>query len=270
VVTVDEEGGLLVDSPWIDPAGPRPFPVADRGELRPGGRFVLLGRRDGVVKVGSKRVALRELEERLLAIPGVRDAAALAQPSPGLRGTELWVAVAADGLAPAAVRDALSGWLEPVALPRRIRVVPALPREATGKLRREVLVALFEAPPRASGPLAPEAEERDGAGADAWRLTFTVPVDLACFAGHFPGNPVLPGVVQLDALVARQVERLWPDAGALRVVKRLKFTSVIRPGDRLAVLLQRDAAAGTVTFAIEGPRGRCASGTLLLEPREPA
>lgn len=283
-VTVDEEGGLLVDSPWIDPAGPRPFPIPDRIELRPGGRFVLLGRRDGVVKVAGKRVALRELEERLLAVPGIRDAAAVAQPSPGLRGTEIWLAVAADGLGPARVREILAAWLDPVAIPRRIRVVPALPREATGKLRREVLLALFAAPvDGAAAPpdgaargepspaLEPGAEERIvAAPADARRLTFTVPERLPCFAGHFPGDPVLPGVVQLDALVARQVERLWPDAGALRAVKRLKFSKVIRPGERLCVELSRDAAAGTVTFSIDGPGGRCASGTLVFEQRERA
>jgi acyl-coenzyme A synthetase/AMP-(fatty) acid ligase len=288
MVGIDEEGGLLADAPWADPAGPRPFPVADRIELRPDGRFVLLGRRDGVVKVAGKRVALREVEERVLAVPGVRDAAALAQPSPGLRGTELWVAVAADGLEPARIREALVGWLEPVALPRRIRVVPALPREATGKLRRDALLALFAAgAPAAPATLEPEGEERPPCsevrradprpnggppqlvGIDAWRLTFTVPPGLPCFAGHFPGDPVLPGVVQLDALVARQVERLWPDAGALRTVKRLKFSRVIRPGERLVVELARDRAAGTVQFSIDGPGGRCASGTLVFQLREP-
>lgn len=273
-VTADEEGGLQVDSPWIDPSGPRPFPVGDRIELRPGGRFVLLGRRDGVVKVAGKRVALRELEERLLAVPGVRDAAAVAQPSPGLRGNEIWVAVAGDGLAPARLREALAAWLDPVAVPRRIRVLPALPREPTGKLRREALLALFAAPaaPAAPAALEPLAEARaePAPGREALRLAFTVPPELPCLAGHFPGDPVLPGVVQLDALVARQVERLWPDAGVLRTVKRLKFTRVIRPGEALEVELQRDAAAGTVTFSIDGPGGRCASGTLVFQPRERA
>jgi acyl-CoA synthetase (AMP-forming)/AMP-acid ligase II len=276
-VSVDEESGLLVESPWADPAGPRPFPIADRIELRPGGRFVLMGRRDGVVKVAGKRVALRELEERLLAVPGVRDAAAVGQPSPGLRGTEIWVAVAADGLGPAQLREALAGWLDPVAVPRRIRVLPALPREGTGKLRREALLALFQSPaeaqPAGAPALVPEREEQvagTAGGREGRRLAFTVPTGLPCFAGHFPGDPVLPGVVQLDALVARQVERLWPDAGPLRAVKRLKFSKVIRPGDPIAVELHRDAAAGTVEFFIEGPGGRCASGTLSFERRERA
>ena len=88
--------------------------------------------------------------------------------------------------------------------------------------------------------------------------------DLRWFEGHFPGDPVLAGVVQLDGLVVRQVERLWPDAGTVRAVQRLKFTKVIRPGDRIALELTRDAARGTVAFAIDGPAGRCASGTLVF------
>jgi acyl-CoA synthetase (AMP-forming)/AMP-acid ligase II len=260
------DGGLLVDSPWLEAGRAGPFPVPDRVELRPGGGFVLLGRMDGVAKVAGKRVALREVEERLLALPGVRDAAALAQPSSGLRGEEIWVAVAADGQTPERLREALSALFDPVVLPRRIRVVEALPREATGKLARERLRAVFDAPAAPRTRVDPEAEERvpAGDGRDARRLTFTVPADLRWFEGHFPGDPVLPGVAQLDGLIARQVERLWPDAGALRAVSRLKFSRVIRPGDRISVLLERDGARGVVAFSIDAREGRCASGTLVF------
>lgn len=270
-VTAGDDGGLLVDSPWLDPAERRPFPVADRVELRPGGHFVLLGRMDGVAKVAGKRISLREVEERLLALPGVRDAAALSRPSAGLRGEEIWVAVAADGQTPERLREALAAWLDPVTLPRRIRVVESLPRGATGKIERARLLALFDAPAAGGRTrVDPEAEEAlaRAPGVDARRLTFTVPADLRWFEGHFPGNPVLPGVAQLDGLVARQAERLWPEAGALRAVKQLKFSRVIRPGERVALVLERDAARGTVAFTIEGAQGRCASGTLVFRVRE--
>jgi hypothetical protein len=72
-------------------------------------------------------------------------------------------------------------------------------------------------------------------------------------------------VVQLDGMVLRQVERLWPSVGRLRAVRRLKFMKLIRPGERVVLALDRDAARGTVEFAIEGPQGRCASGTLVFE-----
>jgi len=70
--------------------------------------------------------------------------------------------------------------------------------------------------------------------------------------------------------VARQVERLWPDVGALRAVKQLKFNRVIRPGERISLLLDRDAARGIVAFSIDGREGRCASGTLVFGSGEDA
>jgi acyl-coenzyme A synthetase/AMP-(fatty) acid ligase len=142
-VTVREgEGGrMLVDSPFLDPAASRPFVSGDRIEMREG-RFEHLGRADGVLKVGSTRVSLAELEARLLAVPGVKDAAALAVEVGGARGWESWAAVVGDAT-PESIRAALLPWLDPVVIPRRIRIVEALPRDATGKLRREALRALF-------------------------------------------------------------------------------------------------------------------------------
>jgi acyl-CoA synthetase (AMP-forming)/AMP-acid ligase II len=267
------DGALLLDSPSVGEGLPRPFPLADRVEVRPDGRFVLHGRMDDVVKVAGKRVGLREVEERLLSLPGVRDAAALARPVAGVRGAELWVAAVAPGWTPERLREALGRWFEPVTLPRRIRLVEALPREQTGKLRRERLLALLEAPapPAPRLHLEPEAEEALPApeGREARRLTFTVAPDLRWFEGHFPDHPMLAGVAQLDGLVVRQVERLWPAAGAPRRLKRLKFARPILPGDRITVRLERDAAQGTVAFSIDGAIGCCTSGTLHLGPEAP-
>jgi hypothetical protein len=72
-------------------------------------------------------------------------------------------------------------------------------------------------------------------------------------------------VVQLEGLVVRQVERLWPAAGSLRQLRRLKFMKLIRPGQRILLSLERDPGRGTVAFTIDGPDGRCASGTLVFE-----
>src|SRR5690606_20873196 len=53
-VAVDAEGRLLVDSPYVDARFERPFRTADLAELDEHGRFLHLGRADGVVKVGGK------------------------------------------------------------------------------------------------------------------------------------------------------------------------------------------------------------------------
>lgn len=141
-----EGGRMLIDSPFLDPGVSRPYVGSDRVAVAVGGSFQHLGRSDGVLKVGSTRISIAELEARMLAIPGVVDAAAIAVEVGGARGWESWAAVVGDGLTPQAVRAALLPWLDPVVIPRRIRIVPALPRDPTGKLRRDALRPLFEIP----------------------------------------------------------------------------------------------------------------------------
>lgn len=143
VVREGEGGRMLIDSPFLDPGVTRPFVSGDRVAVEPGGTFQHLGRADGVLKIGSTRVSVAELEARLLAIPGVTDAAALPVEVGGARGWESWAAIVARGHTPQTIRAALLPWLDPVVIPRRIRIVEALPREPNGKLRRDALRALF-------------------------------------------------------------------------------------------------------------------------------
>ena len=51
----------------------------------------------------------------------------------------------------ARVRHGLLQWFDPVVVPRKLKVVPRLPREANGKLMRSRLLALFERPGPARG-----------------------------------------------------------------------------------------------------------------------
>lgn len=161
-VDVDASGRLLLDSPFLPPEEPRPYVAGDRVALREGGRFDLLGRHDGVIKVGSKRVSLAEVESRLLALPGVVDAAVAAVVVGGARGHELIAAVVMRpgterAEAAAEIRRGLLCWFDPVVVPRRIKIVDILPREANGKLRRQRLLELLDLPREATPPTAAPA-----------------------------------------------------------------------------------------------------------------
>jgi acyl-coenzyme A synthetase/AMP-(fatty) acid ligase len=147
-VSEGEGGRMQIVSPFVDATAPVPYVSADRVVVIDERRFMHLGRADGVVKVGGTRVSLQEIEARLLAIPGVTDAHVWAVAVGGARGHETRAVVAgkaASGelLSVEEIRRELLRWLEPVVLPRRVRVLEALPRESTGKLRRDVLEALF-------------------------------------------------------------------------------------------------------------------------------
>jgi 3-hydroxymyristoyl/3-hydroxydecanoyl-(acyl carrier protein) dehydratase len=63
---------------------------------------------------------------------------------------------------------------------------------------------------------------------------FVVPASHPCLPGHFPGRPVVPGVVLLDAALALVLGR-FPGAG-LAGLPVGKFLAVVTPGQVVQVL----------------------------------
>ena len=247
--SVDAEGQLSVDAPWLSPSAPRPVLTADRVALE-GPGFRHLGRSDTVVKVGGRRIDLGEIETRLTRIEGVREARVLAIESPRMRGIELVAVVASQlPLTAASLRRELAAHVDPVALPRRFRVVPALPRTATGKLLRADLLALFE-------PQAFAAVHGDDG-----QTSFAVPHDSVFFQGHFDGQPILPGVVQLQHFALHEARRRFPGLGPLARLTRLKFKRIVQPGETLVLALERKGPL-TVTFTLTSAGTPTASGVL--------
>jgi len=93
---------------------------------------------------------------------------------------------------------------------------------------------------------------------------WTVPVDHPAFAGHFPGTPIVPGVLLLDRAVQVITEATGQAPDAL-TIRSVKFLSPVGPGETV-VIEHRVAANGTVHFEIcaetsAGPRA-VASGSI--------
>ena len=84
--------------------------------------------------------------------------------------------------------------------------------------------------------------------------------DHPAYEGHFPGRPILPGVVILaEALAAIEASTGAP-ATAWRI-DNAKFLGVVTPGTRLA-LTHETLASGGVRFEVRAAGEVVASGTL--------
>lgn len=87
--------------------------------------------------------------------------------------------------------------------------------------------------------------------------------DDPCLAGHFPGQPILPGVLLLD-LLAAALRRARPRQGGL-VLEAVKFTAPVRPGQAVA-LCWADTAPGRAAFHAEADGIRVLSGRAVWTP----
>jgi acyl-coenzyme A synthetase/AMP-(fatty) acid ligase len=134
--------GTVVDAPQLS----TPVTLADIVSLSPGGRrFQLRGRHADMLEIAGKRASLGDLTRRLLAIPGVRDGVVLQlDGGDALDVHRIAALVVAPGLDEHAILDALRRSIDPLFLPRPLRLIDALPRNETGKLPRAALLELLQ------------------------------------------------------------------------------------------------------------------------------
>lgn len=111
--------------------------LADLVEMDSDGRFMLRGRNADLLEVAGKRASLGDLSRILLALPGVVDGVVVQLDAEAGGVRRIAAVVVAPGLDEASILQSLRGCFDPVFLPRRIRVVDAMPRNETGKIPRQ-------------------------------------------------------------------------------------------------------------------------------------
>ncbi len=211
---------------------PEPTPMADVLELIDSRRFRLLGRANDLVHVAGRRSSLGHLNYHLNSIPGVEDGAFWLPDDVTDAVVRPVAFVVAPTLQAADIVAALRQRLEPVFVPRRVVQVSALPREGTGKLTVRALREF------ALAQLATEDT--------VVCITREVPVDHPAFAGHFPGQPLVPGALLLSEVLEalRGVPALVRRLGPLPTLAAAKFLAPVRPGSALTIELQPETGAG--------------------------
>ena len=119
------------------------FRTGDQGVIDADGYLTLIGRLKEMINRGGEKIAPREIDDVLLQHPAVAEAVAFGAPHPSL-GEEVTAAVVLKGQATekeliAFARERLADYK----VPRRLHIVDAIPRTATGKIQRRAVAETF-------------------------------------------------------------------------------------------------------------------------------
>lgn len=91
-----------------------------------------------------------------------------------------------------------------------------------------------------------------------------VPGDSPWFWGHFPGEPILPGIAQLG-MVLDTISRAGDRELKIQSVSRVRFKQAIRPGDHLKITASlKENEASAYNFRITIAEEVVCSGVMTL------
>ena len=117
------------------------FRTGDMGRLLDNGYLQIVGRAKDMIITGGLNVYPKEIEELIDALPGVVESAVVGIPHPdfGEAVTAVVVAKPAAGVTPEVVIAALRPQLAGFKMPKQVHVVADLPRNAMGKVQKNLL-----------------------------------------------------------------------------------------------------------------------------------
>jgi len=98
---------------------------------------------------------------------------------------------------------------------------------------------------------------------DAVRLRYKLSAESPYFEGHFPAEPLFPGVAQLGLVL--NAARLLGGPFALAGLRGVRFRRLLRPGDECEVSLARVEPA-SLRFEVRSAEGVAAAGVLEGRP----
>jgi len=95
-----------------------------------------------------------------------------------------------------------------------------------------------------------------------------VPLNSPWFCGHFPGEPILPGVAQLG-IVFDAINQSGNRNMKISHISRVRFKQIIRPDDQLRIIARfRKDHPESYYFSIMVAEELACSGVMTVETRE--
>jgi hypothetical protein len=232
--------------------------LADKVFMLPDGRFEFLGRSDRIVKIEAARVNLSVVEESLIVLESVKDAAILVLENKIAavvaltdEGNKKLISVGKFRFE-RRLRKELASTLENTSLPRRWRFVKKIPADQMDKRPQKLLAQIFD--DEMPDILAVQHTENE------IKLSLFVSESLKWFEGHFPDAPVLPGVVQLDWAI-QLAAQYFDVKGMVPRNFKVKYRNVIGPDSTVYLQLIFDPEKQRLSFQFESATGVHSSGS---------
>lgn len=112
--------------------------------------------------------------------------------------------------------------------------------------------------------LLPEilAETQEG---QTLRLKLRVTPELTHFCGHFPVQPILPGVVEIDWAVRLAERHFSLPRQRFSQLKNVKFTSPVLPGTVLDCILNWSEEKARLEFSFAADERACSAGQIIFQ-----
>lgn len=264
-----ESGQIAVTSPATTTGATTEVVLADIISTESMSQFHLLGRSDQTIKIGGKRLSLSAVDRALSSHPWVDTAKSLQLPA---RHNRIGAVLKLNDIGNAALinegklrvtqylKEYLKNSIETVGIPRYWRFVAKLPANSMGKHTADILTNLFF-PERL--PRQPEvrAIQHQDSGV---LLKLHIPYNLLYFEDHFPGQGILPGVVQLQ-WVTGFIDTYFPRAGTFQRMENVKFQKVIRPAADIDLELTWEEEKSRFRFRYAYGGDHHASGRLVFK-----
>jgi len=263
-IAVNDEQIARLSSPYLSSTDS--LVLDDKIKIHNETQFTLLGRVDRLVKIEEKRLSLNELEQSLnnsqwvkqshiFVLKGKRDKVAaclvlseLAEDLLQKQGRSKLIKK---------IRQSLLNQFETVVLPRKWLFIKSLPLTTQGKIKQALLVELLSLDSNRF-PQILNCHFQD----NHVKLELKVLSKLVYFSGHFPEQPILPGVTQLAW--AEYFGKLFFDIEQpFLCMEVIKFKKIIRPDDTISLSLNWNSDNNKLYFEIISETDSHSSGRMV-------